>query len=129
MRGFTLVELMVVLALTALLAGAALPSYRDQWLRAGRADAVQALVTLQGAQERYRAGQGWYANQLSALGASTLSMQGRYAITLVSRGAESYQARAEARGAQAGDGDCAVLTLDVSEGFAQLGPSASCWNR
>ncbi len=129
MRGFTLIELTVVLALVALFAGVALPGYRAQLQRAGRADAVEALTRLQAAQERHRAGAGWYASDLPALGLAAASPQGRYAIALVPGGAESYRARAEAGGAQAGDRDCAVLTLDVTHGVAQSGPSARCWNR
>ena len=129
MRGLTLVEVLVVLVLAALLAGAALPSYQGQLRRAARADAVDALTRLQAAQERHRAAHGWYANQLSALGFAATSMQGRYAIALAPLGAERYQARAEARGAQSADGECAQLTLDVDQGFARQGPSARCWNR
>jgi type IV pilus assembly protein PilE len=128
-RGFTLIELSVVLALVALLTGVALPGHRAQLQRAGRADAVEALTRLQVAQERHRAGAGWYASDLSALGLGAASPQGRYAIALLPDGAEGYRARAEARGAQAGDSECAVLTLDVTQGIARSGPSARCWNR
>ena len=128
-RGFTLVEVLVVLALAALVVAAALPSYRAQLQRAGRADAVEALVRLQAAQERYRAAHGWYAPQLAALGASPRSSQGHYEIALERQGAEAYLARAEALGAQAGDHDCAVITLAVREGFTRAGPDARCWNR
>lgn len=129
MRGLTLIEVLVVLVLVALLAGAALPSYQGQVRRAARADAVEALTRLQSAQERHRNIHGWYAPRLAALGTSSVSTQGRYDISLVPLGAERYQARAEARGAQAADGECAVLTLDVDHGFARPGPDARCWNR
>lgn len=129
MRGFTLIEITVVLALVALLAGVALPGYRTHLQRAGRADAVEALTRLQAAQERHRAGAGWYASELPALGLVATSPQGRYAIALVPGDAESYFARAEARGAQSDDRDCVVLTLEVTQGVARSGPSARCWNR
>lgn len=129
MRGFTLVEVVVVLALAALLVGAALPSYRGHVQRAARLDAVEALTRLQAAQERHRATHGWYASDLAALGASGQSMQGLYALAISSRGAESYVARAEARGSQAGDRECSELTVEVAQGFARTGPNARCWNR
>lgn len=129
MRGLTLVEVLVVLVLVALLAGAALPGYQGHLQRAARIDAVEALTRLQAAQERHRMAHGWYANQLSVLGISARSTQGRYAIALAPLGAERYQARAEAVGAQAADGECSLLTLDVDQGFAREGPSARCWNR
>jgi len=129
MRGFTLVEILVVLALAALLAATALPAYRGQTQRVARLDAVESLTRIQMAQERYRAANGWYANQLASLGVSGRSPQGLYAIAIVPLGAEAYVARAEALGAQAGDQECGTLTLEVSQGFARNGPSARCWNR
>jgi type IV pilus assembly protein PilE len=129
MRGFTLVEVLVVLALVALLAGAALPAYRGQIHRAARADAVESLTRLQIAQERFRAAHGWYASRLALVGAGETSPQGHYRIALEPLGAEAYLARAEASGAQARDRECAVITLSVNQGFAQTGPDARCWNR
>ena len=49
--GFTLVELAVVCAIAGVLAAVALPSYQSHLLRAGRADAVDALTRLQMAQD------------------------------------------------------------------------------
>lgn len=128
-RGFTLVELLVVLAATALLLGVALPGYRSQLQRAGRADGVHALTALQAAQERFRAAHGLYADRLAALAVPESSLQGRWRIALEAAGVEAYRARATALGAQAADGACAVLTLEVDAGFARSGPDARCWNR
>jgi type IV pilus assembly protein PilE len=67
MRGFTLVEVTVALALAALLAGTALPAYRGHVQPAGRLGAVDALTPLQPAQDRHRAAQGGHANGVEAL--------------------------------------------------------------
>lgn len=128
-RGFTLVEMVVVLAMVALLAGAAFPSYRGHVLRAGRADAVEALTRLQAAQERFRTANGLYATQLAVLGLAERSTQGRYRIGLVPTGPEAYRATASAEGTQARDEDCAQLTLEVDTGLAKAGPGERCWNR
>lgn len=54
-RGFTLLELMVVVAIVGILAAVAYPSYRSQIIRSKRADAMAALDTAASALEKYRA--------------------------------------------------------------------------
>lgn len=132
-RGFTLVEVCVVLAVVGLGAALAWPSLREPLLRSRRADAVAALTRIQAAQESHRANHGWYATDLGALrGASAkLSAQGLYDIELRRDALESYEARATARAdaAMAGDAACRVIALQVREGQASFAPTARCWNR
>ena len=129
-RGFTLLELLVAMALAALLVTLGLRSQQGQSLRSGRLDAVEALSRLQQAQEQHRSAHGLYASDLAALvGTAAASPQGRYAIALDRFGGEAYRATAMAQGAQARDAACATLTLEVRQGFAQTGPDAGCWLR
>jgi type IV pilus assembly protein PilE len=129
-RGFTLVEVAVVCAVAAILAGLAMPAFQGHALRAARLDAVQALSRIQLAQEAYRAQTGLYAGDLGALRAvGAVSQQGRYTLALALTGPDSFVATASARGAQARDTDCMQITLEVAQGFAHAGPTAACWNR
>ncbi len=129
-RGFTLVECAVVCAMVGILASIAVPSYRDQQLRAHRLDAVEALSRLQTAQEQHRNQHGAYASEVSALrGASPVSSQGHYTVALQSHGPESYRATAQATGTQTQDKHCLLISLDMKLGFATTGPSPACWNR
>jgi type IV pilus assembly protein PilE len=129
-HGFTLVECAVVCAMVGILASIAVPSYRDQQLRAHRLDAVEALSRLQSAQEQHRNQHGAYATEMSALrGVATVSSQGHYTVALQSHGPESYRATAQAAGSQVQDKACVAITLDMKLGFANTGPSAACWNR
>ena len=96
-RGFTLIEVLAVCAISILLAGLAWPSYRGQWLRAGRSEAMQALVQLQAAQERHREMFGRYAADLSTVGLKQATERGRYELALTPTGAESYRAEAIVR--------------------------------
>jgi type IV pilus assembly protein PilE len=127
LRGFTLVELLCVLAATAVLAALALPQWRDRVVQARRADAVAALDRLAAAQERMRTHHGLYSADLAALGLPPNSEQGLYALEVELTGPDSYRARARAQAAQAGDRECAELVVAVATGFATRGPSARCW--
>jgi type IV pilus assembly protein PilE len=51
--GFTLIELMIVVAIVGILAAIAYPSYQEQVRKGRRADAMAQLVTLAQAYERY----------------------------------------------------------------------------
>lgn len=53
MHGFTLIELMITVAIVALLASIAYPAYTDSVLKGRRAEARTALVELMQQQERY----------------------------------------------------------------------------
>jgi type IV pilus assembly protein PilE len=129
-RGFTLLELLVALALAALLATLGLHSQQGHGLRSGRLDAVEALTRLQMAQEQHRSAHGLYATDLAALvGVTATSPQGRYAIAMDRTGGEVYRATALAQGTQARDTACLALTLEVRQGFVQTGPDAGCWLR
>lgn len=130
-RGFTLVEIVVVLAVSGLLAAIALPAMESRMTAARRGDATLALERLQWAQERHRALHGLYGSSPASLGLPTRSPEGLYEIHLEPRPGDAYLAVARPLpgGAQAGDDACAEITLQVVQGFATPGPDRRCWNR
>jgi type IV pilus assembly protein PilE len=133
-KGFTLVELLACIAIAALLAAVAIPSWRGTMLRAQRSDAVQALYAVAAAQERYRMVYGRYADQAGpappvGLGLAT-SERGWYRLR-IERADESdfvASARPAAGSPQAGDAACRLFTIDAlgTRGSAPAAPE-SCW--
>ena len=130
-RGWTLVELVVVLAIAALLTATAWPSQREGLQRARRVDATAALLKLQALQEQHRSRFGSYAADLLPLTgtASARSADGLYALAVREAHGESVLLAAVARpdGAQAGDSECAEITLRLDQGLADAGPTGRCW--
>jgi type IV pilus assembly protein PilE len=108
-KGFTLIELMVVVAVVAILAAIALPSYQEYIRKGRRADAVRSVGELQLSLERWRAENPSYAN---CSGADCAFASGTYPSTPTSSyytitpsglGATNYTITAAPAGAQSGD--------------------------
>lgn len=59
-KGFTVLEILVVVAITAILLSMAIPSYQQYLLRGHRAKAVHAILAIASCQERIRAATGYY---------------------------------------------------------------------
>lgn len=122
-KGFTLIELMVVVAIIAILASIALPSYTEYVKKGRRVDAKNALSALQLAQEKYRGNNASYAEELADLGVTNASPQGFYVIAISAGSATGYSATATATGVQAADTACLKLTV-TQAGFSG---DATCW--
>lgn len=70
-RGFTLIELMIVVGIVAILASIAYPSYRDSVLKGRRAEARAALADLLQQEERYLTQRNTYYPFTTAAAAAT----------------------------------------------------------
>lgn len=117
-EGFTLIELMIVVALAALLLTIALPMYQESTRKGRRAEAVAALTQLSQAQERYRANNTAYATTFAAMAPQPASSTPHYTLNIAAAAASSYTltATAKATSPQFADTNCRVLSLAAAAG-------------
>ncbi|MEO7917201.1 MAG: type IV pilin protein [Dokdonella sp.] len=125
-RGFTLIELMITVAVIAVLAAIAFPSYQDQVRKSRRGDAKALMMDLTQQFERRFTTDRTYLNATALCGQSVPSPTtgtARYLLTPVCT-ASTYAITATPQGTQASD-PCGTMT--VNQFGARTPTTAGCW--
>ncbi len=122
-KGFSLPELIIVVAIIGILAGIVYPSYSQYMYEVRRSDAWSGLTAAAAAQERWYSINHTYTDSIDNLGGSG-SPEGYYSISVEADGsAFTLTATAITTEVQASDSGCTALTLDH---FGIQAPE-SCW--
>jgi type IV pilus assembly protein PilE len=140
-KGFTLVELMIVIVIVAILAAIAIPGYTSQIRKSRRTEARNALLDAAAREERFYATNNFYSVATSDLGYGAgpwpVKVGSNYyqlsvaVCTIVNTHCTDYAFTATAISPQDKDTACATLTLNQqgSQGFTgTAATAATCWN-
>ncbi|RVU44456.1 type IV pilin protein [Rubrivivax rivuli] len=128
-QGFTLIELMIAVAIVAIITAIALPAYQASITKSRRADAMTAFSSVQQAQERWRGNNPAYSTSLTDLGVTSPAL---YTLSLsvpnstagsIARG---YIVTAVGQGRQASDAQCARMAIRLLEGNLRFAGCGTC---
>lgn len=128
-HGFTLIELMIAVAIVAIITAVALPAYQNSVLKGRRADALAAVAAIQQSQERWRGNQPAYSTSLTDLGVTAPAL---YSLTITAPLSDTaslskgYIITAAGQGRQADDTQCARMSVKLFEGNLSYAGCSSC---
>lgn len=134
--GFTLIELMITVAVIGILASIAYPSYTEWVVKSRRSEGKSRLLEIAQRQERYYTERNTYTTDFTQLGyaSGTLTSEnGYYTLTVAATSGNtivnSFTATATRARTQTADTKCGNLTLTNANVKGVTGTStvADCW--
>lgn len=128
LKGFTLMELMIAVAIIGILVAVALPSYQDHVRRSNRVVAKAILHENSQFMEQFYTANNQYTAAVLPITQSPRTGVVQYAISLQAVANAAFTLQAVPQGSMAGD-ICGTLTLTNTGVQGAGGDVVSCWNR
>jgi type IV pilus assembly protein PilE len=130
LKGFTLIELMIVVAIIGILASIAYPAYTDYIIRAKRSDAMNGIAAIRIAQEQHRANHTEFSDSETINGTDySSSPDGYWTISVSSAGSLAFVVTAEPLLPHK-DPSCSKFVADRNGSVdAGTAPLNICWER
>lgn len=119
-KAFTLIELMITVAIIGILASIAYPSYQDSVIKSRRTDAKAGLVKFAATMSRQQTEAGTY------VGYSTPSSSDYYTFSASNVAKTTFTLSAAPKGAQSSD-PCGTLTLTHTDVQGYASGASHCW--
>ncbi|KJZ00977.1 hypothetical protein TW76_01330 [Pseudoalteromonas ruthenica] len=112
-QGFTLIEVMIVVAIVGILVAVAYPSYAEHVRKAARAEAMSAVLETANRLEQFYVDNRVYTSDLTGVGVNTLTESDYYSISIALQdSAQAFIVTAEPySGPALKDSDCGGFTV------------------
>ena len=132
-RGFSLIELIIVMAIIGIITAFAYPAYQESVQRSRRAEGIDTLLGVAQAQEVLYSQTNAYSTNAKPFAptAATVGSENGYYLVSVASGTcgttACFMATATAQGPQANDKDCVTLSIDNLGNKSSTPAGGDCW--
>lgn len=132
-NGFTLMEVLITVAIVGILGAVAYPSYSNYVIKSKRAEPQKELLQLANLMEQYYIDQRTYTDDLSDLGksgATYLTESGNYTMSAsIDATGETFTLTASIKSgsSQASDSECASMSINHTG--SKTATNATCWEK